>query len=353
MVVEQKLGFYDFGETDALLQASTNLNGFTVNMLYDAEIEDYRRVETKLWQLILNGNKKPAAAPTVRKAIKDRRAKIGFVNRSDLTNSVGNVLNDLRPNFNDAGQEVKAIAARLAFPHFGRSMSNQQGRPYGDEVAEATDSLLRESYRFLEMMLFNGDASVNPLEFNGLQSQSILPDHVFQVDIRGVQPQRIWQTVNEIVMRATTDREILRRITHIFTTGSAYVAIQQEAEAFGLKLLEKEVVPGLNVPSIMTGDGEKPVISSPYLDDLANQSGHDVLRVYLLDINAIEWHGVYPYGGEKTLEPQIFDVTNYLNGQYLVTERMLLLYGTPYLTNNALYRIDILAPLGSAWNVRT
>ncbi|QLE46362.1 hypothetical protein FD723_39825 (plasmid) [Nostoc sp. C052] len=351
MAVAQNIGFYDFKETDTLLQASTNLNGFSVNMNYDDEIQDYRRMETKLWQLILAGNKKPAAAPTVRKVIKDRRAKIGFVNRNDLSDSQSNIKNDLRRNFDDPGQEVKAIAARLSFPHFARSMNDQQGRPYGDEVAEDTDDMMREAYRFLEMMLFNGDANTNPLEFNGLQSQSILDDHVFQVDIRGVQPQRIWQTVNEIVMRATTDRETLRRITHVFTTGAAYVAIQQEAEAFGLKLLEKEVVPGLNVPSIMTGDGEKPIISSPYLDDLANVSGHDVLRVYLLDINAVEWHGVYPFGGERSLEPQIFDVTNYLNGEYLVTERMLLLYGTPYLKNNGLYRIDILAPLGSAWNI--
>jgi hypothetical protein len=352
MTIVQPLGFYDLEQTEQALQASAiNLGGFAVNQNYDPEIEDYRRMETTLLRLILQGNKKAAVSPTVRKLVKDKRANIGFVNRSDLSSATGNTMNDLRLNYDDPGQEVKAFAARLSFPHFARSMSEQQGKPYSDQVAEDTDDLLRESFRFFEMMLFNGNAAVNPLEFNGLQSQMVLPDHIFTIDITGTEPDRIWQTINEIAMRAATDRQTLRKISHVFTTGAAYVALQKESESYSTRFADKEIVPGLNVSMIMTGAGEKPVISSPYLNDLGNQAGYDILRMYLIDITCVEWHGVYPYGGTKTFDPQIFDITTYLNGQYLVTERMLLCYGTPYLKNNGLYRIDIRAPLGSAWNL--
>lgn len=357
MAIVQKVGFTEYEETQGILEAAAaNLGGFTINQDYDPEIEDYRLMETKFWRMIPQGNKKLAAAPTVKKIVKDKRARVGFVNRTDLSSSVSTNKTDLQRNLSDPGQEVKAISGLLDFPHFARSMNEQQNRPYGDEVGEDTDDMLKEAFRYLEMSLFRGDASVNPLEFNGLQAQIVEPNHIYTVDLTATEPERIWQRVNEIVMRATTDRNIMRKITHIFTTGSAYVELQKQVESTSTRFMEKEVIPGVRVPSLMTGDGEKPIISTPYLDNLSNVSGpssapHDVLRMWLLDINAVEWHGVLPYGGTRSLDPQIFDVTQYLSGQYLVSKRLMLMYGTPYLRNSSLYRIDIKAPLGSAWNV--
>lgn len=355
MAVEASIGFRSVQETqDLFLQASaTNLGGFLINQNYDTEIEDYRRMITKFWQMIPQGNKKPARSPIVQKIKKDKRAKVGFVDRGDLSGAIPNTKTDLERNLNDPGQEVKAISATLDFSHFARSMAAQQGRPYGDEIAEDTDDMMKEAYRFLEMQLFRADASVDPLEFNGLQAQGLPDDHVFNVDLTAASPESIWEKINEVTMRATTDREILRSITHIWMTGGAYVQVQKETKNTEMKLNQTEIIPGVRVPAIMTGDGEKPLISTPYLDDLPGVDGGDILRIYLLDMNAIEWHGVKPDGGISTFEPQIFDVTGYLNGEFLVLKRLLLMYGTPYVKNNSLYRIDVKAPLGSSWHYRT
>jgi hypothetical protein len=231
-------------------------------------------------------------------------------------------------------------------------MHEQQNRPYYDEIATDTDDMIMECWRFIEMSLFSGDADTDPLSFNGMESQMTLPSHIWEINTTGTQPQRIWEIINEIVMRAATDRNVLRRITHIFMTGAAFVTLQRELGSSQIRFGdEKEIIPGYTVPSIMTGAGELPIVTSPYLQDLADVNGNDILRVYLVDINAVEWHYVRPYGGKDSPDPQIFDVTMYLANEPLVTERQLIMFGTPYLKNNGIWRIDVRAPRGSAWNV--
>ena len=355
----ETLGFQSQTNVETIQAEAMNLGGYVINRDYVPEILDYRRTQTVFWQLLKN--KKPAPAPIVRRIYKDRRPHVGFVTRHNLSAATENHDYQLPKNLNDPGQEVKAVAATLDFSHFARSMHIQQGRPYGDSIAEDTQDLIVEAYRFLEMSLFRGDAAANDLEFNGLQKQLTLQTNIDSMDITTPEytsgdsnAPTIWRKINQMVMRATSDRETLRRITHIFMTPEFFVKFQEEIDKrknYVLQMDGYEVIPGVVVPAVMTGAGLLPIITSVYLDNIPNQNGADVLRCWLINIDEIEWYGVYPDGGDKTFEPQIFDVTNYLAGQYLVIKRFLLMYGTPYLKNNALWRLDMRAPLGSAWNV--
>lgn len=352
------IGFKSIDSVQEILAEAQNLGGFVINQNYDPEIEDYRRMIPKFWNMIPSSNKKVANSPLVRKLAKTNRTRVGFVDRDDLSAAEAN--SKVSKDFNDPGQEVKALAATIDFSHFSRSMSAAQNRPYGDEVAEDTDELIQETYRFLDIQLFQADAAQNPNEFNGLPAQMPNnPSHIFEVDLTdSASPEIIHKKVNEIVMRVATNRDTLRQVSHIFCTGAAYVRLQDEVA--DVKQNVMEIIPGYNVPAIMTGDGQKPIISSPYLDDVADvqntgDSGtsYDYLRMWLLDMSKLEWRGVPPEGGDGGLEPQIFDVTQYQNGNYLVLKRLLLMYGTPYLKNQALWRLDIKVPFGQAWNYMT
>jgi hypothetical protein len=358
MTIEHNFQFRSFDETQNVLQASASpLGGFTVIQDYDRVVLDYRREKTRFWRMIPDDNKKPARSPTVQKIKRDKRAKIGFANRMDLSGTQHNRKEDLALNLQDPGQPVRALTASLDFSHFARSMARQQGFPYGDEIAENTDSMLKEAYRFLEMSLFSAvNTPESPHAFNGLQAQQTAGGHVLRVDTMAETPDSIVDTVNEICMRSATDRNNLRTISHLLFTGAAYTMLQKECKANTININEVEVIPGLIVPAIQTGDGLKPIVITPYLDDVADEEGrgtNDLVRIYPIDMDCVEWHGVYPDGGTETLEPQIFDMTAgmYASTQPLTLKRMLLQYGTPYLLNDGLWKIDIVVPRGKAWSL--
>src|SRR5919199_3690025 len=116
MPVATPLGFQNYQQTYSELQASAaNLGGFTINQNYDPEIEDYRRKETVFWELIPAANKKPAAAPTVKKIVRDKRPQVGYANRGDLSGAVENRKQDLALNLDDPGQDVKALSAKYRY----------------------------------------------------------------------------------------------------------------------------------------------------------------------------------------------------------------------------------------------
>lgn len=356
MPVEMEMGFQDPGITQSFLTqaAATQEGRYTVQQDYDPEIEDILRKETMMWQLITS--KKPANAAIVRKIKKANRPTIGFVNRGDLSGVYDNPNLPPSKDLSDPGQEVKALAGSIQFEHFGRSLADQQGRPYGDEVAEETNDMLINAARFLEMSLFTGDAdAAGGLEFNGIDKQtptSPSNNHVFTANITTATPDSIVDKLNEIVVRATNDRNVLRRITHIFCTGAASLKIRDEVGQQHLYENRQEINAGIRVPGIVTPNGILPIITSPYINDLDGGAGNDVCRFYLIDIDSLEWRGVYPFGGVKTFQPQLFDITNTINGLPLVEKRMCLMYGTLYAKNGGegIYRLDVTVPPGSVWN---
>jgi hypothetical protein len=275
----------------------------------------------------------------------------------DLSATVHNRKEDLNLNLNDPGQPIRALTSSVSFPHFPRSVAKAQGMPYGDEIAENTDSMLKEGYRFLEMALFNSrNTPETPHAFNGLQAQQTEEGHVFTVDTIGDTPESIVDTINEVCTRIATDRNVRRKVTHLMVTGAAYTAISREVRANSIKVNMVEIIPGVRVPAIITGAGEVPIFMTPYLDDVADPAGddsHDVVRIFPLDLECVEWWGLIPDGGTETIEPQIFDMSAsmYSATTPLVMQRMMLLYGTPYLNNEGLWRIDVRVPRGRAWSL--
>lgn len=347
MAITETVGWRDVEAT------AINIDGYTVNQEYEPEILDYRRENTVFWQMIPEGNKRKARSATIQHVERNKRHKVGFVDRSDLSGAVNNPKTEHELDLNDPGEEVKALMGTATFDHFGRSLARQQNYPWTDEVATDTDDMLTETYRYLEMALFRGNASLNPFEFNGLQRQMPPSGHVFEVDLTTNPPDSIWKMMNYVVMKVAHDRSVLRKVTHFFVTGSAMVKLQEEVVESVLKFNQLEVIPGVVVPTVQTGDGQKPVISSPYLDDVADVDGtnsYDYLRIFAIDIRSVFWYGVIPDGGKETYEPQIFDLTQFQNNQYLVLKRGVLSYGTPKLLNQGLWRIDLKVPRGTAWN---
>lgn len=349
------IGFRSVESVEKLLVQgqATNLGGFTVNQDFDPEIEYYLRKETIFWQLIRN--RKPAQSAIIKKIREGALPTVGFVNRSNLGGAPHNPLTATQNQLDDPGQEVKALAGTIEFPHFERSLYEQQNRPYGDTVADETKDLLVSMARFLEMSLFTGDATADPMSFNGIDRlMNTVSQHVFTVD-KTVVGTSISRMVNEVVVRATTDRNILRKITHIICSGAGSLAIQEEIGQTVYYTNTNEVVPNVRVPGIMTANGQIPIVPTPYIDDIPATGSvtTDTIRIYLIDIDSIEWHGVFPFGGRSTFEPQIFDVTQYISGTPLVEKRMALMYGTPYAKNRGegIYRIDVSMEQGSTWNV--
>jgi hypothetical protein len=349
MALIQPVGFGDVYQTEALLEASaTTLGGFTINQNFDPEIEDILRSETVFWQLL---PKRAAQAPIVQKIKKTTRPQVGFIDKMNLTGSTMTPHANTALDLTDPGEEVKAIAGRIQFNHFPRSMANQQGNPYLDEIAEETNDLIVSCARKIEMGLFRGNKTTDPLQFSGLDAFCRV-DHTFTANITTATPDRIADKLNEICMRATTDRDVIRRVTHIFCSGAGSLFLQREIDDRMLYQNLMEVTPGVKVPGIVTSNGVIPIIVSPYVTDVDGGAGTDTLTFYALDMQTLEWNGVFPYGGSRKYDPQIFDISNTINGMPLVEERFVLLYGClyPRFSAEGIWKLNVTAPSGSTWS---
>lgn len=352
-------GFAPIGQVERVIQANaTHMGGWTVNQAFNPEIYDILRNNTVFWQLIRN--KVAAPGNIVQKIRKLARPSAAFVDKFNLTTlpqtapAVAIHQNDMvdsRLNLDDPGQEIKAIAGTVEFDHYPRSLANQQGNPYLNEVVRQTEDLLVETSRKLEMALFRGSVATDPLQFNGLDA-FCQPEHTFTADITAAEPDSIADKLNEICMRATTDRNVIRKITHIFCSGAGSLFLRREMDDRLIYSNLVEIVPGVQVPAILSAEGRIPIVSSPYVTDVDGGAGADTLTYYLIDMSTLEWNGVYPFGGAKTLEPQIFDISNTINGLPLLEKRMVLMYGCLYPDHGAegIWKLNVTAPSGSTWS---
>lgn len=335
------------------LQAQAqNLNGFVVRDDFLPTLGDYRRKETVLWQLI---NKVYARAATVKEMLHTARPVVEFTNRSALGDSPENPIGTLDKDLSDPGQDLKALAGKIDVDNFGRSLYEQQGRPYFEQISMYTDDMITQAMRILEFALIDGDATANNgYQFNGFTRQ-MAPNHTFTATKIGSSPDQINDKLDEIVMRASTDVNVLRKITHIVCSGAGYRQLQKELKELQQWHNMVTITPGVNVPSIVTAIGSIPIITSPYIKDTPANTGNGTperVNYWLIDITQLEWHGLVPYGGQRTLEPQIFDVRNIINGKPLLDKRFLLSYGTLYCKNRGqgIYKLEVDVPDGSIWN---
>lgn len=331
---------------------ATNIGGFTVNQDLQKMVVDYRRKNTYFWQML---EKLPARNPKIQEIRRNTFPNVGFVDRNDLSTTPVNDIASIPADLSDPGQDVKAIAGLLNVTHFGRSMEFAQGSIYGDSVAQDTDDLIVSVYRTLEKYLFTGDASAGGgTQFNGL-AYLASPDaeNSYALDYTVANPTKIVQKLEEITTRVANHSFWNHRITHIFCSAGGYELIRKETENRNTLFNQVEFTPGVQVPAINSAMGNVPLLTTPYLFDVIGTGSTpvDTITYYLVDDSTLSWRGLAPFGGVDTFEPQIFDVSNIVNGVPLLEKRFVLLYGTPYARNRGkgIYKLVVTAPSGSGF----
>lgn len=327
--------------------AAQALDGFTVADDFTMPIGDYLRDEKSivLWPML---RKKKAEADLNREMIKEGYPPVGFTNKIDLTPPVTQA--DFAPHdLSDPGQQNKCLAGIIKLPFYSQSLWDQQGRPYGPQLADKTANLITAMSLTMENTLFNGDASSNPMQFNGLAAQ-MAPDQVREIDV--TIGHRVIKAIRGIVRLAISNVEILKGVTHVFTSSLGIELIEEEAET---KLTYQNlgtIKPGLSVPSINTQAGSIPLINSPFLIDSEEPDG-DYITYWLIDMNTIDWKGVIPKGGSNTFNPQIFDVTKYMHEEYMIEQRMAIMFGTLHALNRGrgIWKLRVKVPTGTVGNI--
>lgn len=350
-MVQNKDGTLEYTGFHSRIQAAaTELDGFVVRDDFMPYIREYIRKNTVFWALIQN--KEPAEADLVREVREDSDPVTGFFAKNDMNSLTETGTNYSPLDLTDPGQSVKAGGGLIEISHYSRSLHSQQGRPYGDQLSRKTAKLISSSTKSLERALFKGDSSSNPLEFNGLDVQ-IPSGNVIEADKTTDPPDSISKKLRSIVRYAINDDERLRNITHIFTSGLGVEFIEDELYDKLTYRNLNEIRPNFNVPAINSQNGQIPVIPSPYLNDVQGATGTDpdYVEYYLINLDHVFWRGVYPYGGARTFDPQIFEVSSYTDADmtYLVEKRLCLFYGTLFLGNQgfSFYKLRVKVPPGT------
>lgn len=335
----------NFHEISAI---AAELDGFTVRRDYMSVIKRYLRENTIFWPML---KKEAAESDPVQELLEGPDPTAGFVDKISL-NPPENPAN-LSPHDLTAPMEyIKGIGGVIRFNHYAKSLYQQQGRPYGDIVSRKTDRMMIRIVKILEKALFTGNATTNPLQFNGLDSQMPASQQYAADATTG---DSVVRKIRGIVRLAMDDEDVLKNITHIFCTGLGMNIIENEMENRLEYFNQDTIRPGVKVPFINTHAGQIPIITSPYIDDIDGGVNKDVIRFYLLDMNTLSWKGVYPDGGDKVFEPQIFEVAKYTTDAtpYLVEKRMALCYGTLFAGNRGfgIHRLDMSVASGTIGSI--
>lgn len=344
---------YELGGWSEFRAAAENLQGFTVRDDFMAAIGRYLRRNTIFWPLL---KKERAEADIVREILEEQFPTTGFFSKSgSAMDPPENVFDANDNDLTDPGQEVKANGGVISLSHYGRSLAAQQGNPFGDQVNQKTKNLIVSAARTLERSLFNGNAGTNPLEFNGIKQQ-IAADHTKEISL--IEGDSVVQALRTICRFAVNDEDMIRDITHIFTSGLGLELIEQEMDDKLHYQNLDQVRPGLKVPSIITQSSNQgqptPLITSPYLLDEqgATEADPDIVDYWLLDMSKLCWKGVIPYGGPSNganvYNPQIFEVRSN-SAPYLIDSRLCIQYGTLYSKNRGqgIYRLRVRVPNGT------
>ena len=333
LVELQTAGFHAQSSFQQVMAAAESVGGFTVRQDYLPYIRNYLRRETIFWPLL---RKEPARTDLVQELREESHPQTAFFDKNQAQppeTPSSHPTSDASTN-PDPGQRIKAAGGVVEINHYGRSLLGMQGDTYGDQMAKKTNDLFASTSKTVEWALFAGDASANPLSFNGVGRQ-MAGEHTKVADKR--EGHVVYRKLRRLVRLAVTQFDIARSITHIFTSGLGLELIEEEMDA-KLEYCNLDVVrPGLRVPGLNTqGDSQgaaTPIITSPYLQD-RDMGEWAEIDYWLVDMNTLCWKGVYPVGGQQTFEPQILEVSYYADGsEYLVQKRICLIYGTLYAEN--------------------
>lgn len=326
---------------------ATALDGFTVREDFMSAIRTYIRKKMVFWPLL---KKERADADLVREILEGAEPTTGFFSKSTL-DPIETPADFPAHDLTDPGEYIKAGGGLIHISHYSRSLYQQQQRPYGDIIATKTKNLIISTCKKLEEALFLGDATADPLSFNGMIKQ-MDPTHQYTANI--TTGDSVVRKLRALVRLAVSDKVVMRNITHIFTNALGLELIESEMDNRLEYVNVDQITPGLRVPGIITqGDTQgrpTPIFTSPYIDSVADVGG-EFVDYYLVDMDSMSWKGVIPEGGTDTFDPQIFEVSKFTGNAtpYLVEKRMCLFYGTLYATKaggSSIYRLRVTVPAG-------
>jgi len=348
-----RVGFKSKIKFDEVLASAQDVGGFTVRQDYLSTIRNHIRRNTVFFPLL---RKEPTLFELVKELREASHPEAGFFDKAkpsapELPETPSDHPTSDVSTDPDRGQLVKAAGGVIATNHFGRSLLRMQGNnPYGvDQRVKKKNDLIVSTVKTIERACFRGDASANPLSFNGLGLQMAM-GHSFVADTR--LSHVVYKKVRSVVRLAVSDETIDREITHIFTSCLGLELIEEEMDAKLSNVNLDEVRPGLKVKALNTqGDvqGEPtPLIPSPYIRDRVNAEGEGEIDFWLVDMRTLSWRGVFPEGGmEGVYEPQVLEAVYYSDdSEYLVDKCICLIYGTLYAENRGqgIWRLTVKVP---------
>ena len=345
-----------------LIQAQAyNSGGFTLLNDFIPEVLDALYRAAPFWASL---TKKAASADNVREIIRTGLPVAGFTSKADLATATAKSATNLRDGtaitgdnsrnlLDDPGQEVKCITGPLSWTNYAQSLYNQQGQPFGDQVAQDTDDMITSMAKSLEKALYSGNATTNPLEFNGIIAQMATDtarhQFLYTHDLTAATPESLSIVIPRTCAKIIASRDFDRDVTEIHTSAAGLSLLQEEWAKARINLSETEYVPGVTVPGIMGANGRMiPIVVSRYLDDDATPADGDLINYLFIDKALIDWRGVVPMGGSG-FNPQIFDL---VNAQHLTERRLGLCYGTLFAhgRGQGISRLQVKAANGKAWS---
>lgn len=329
-----------FHEIEAM---ATALDGFTVRNDYQSVVKNYMREEMTFWPLL---PKIPAEADPVQELTEGPEPTSGFMSKIDL-NPPENASDLLAHAPIGTPQGIKAAGGVIKIGHYARSLYRQQNQPYGNIIGRKTEKLIISTCRSVEQALFTGDATTNPLQFNGLYNQMATANRYTASVVDG---DSVVKKLRGIARLASSDPLLLNSVDTIFTSGLGVELIEEEVDTKLEYHNLESIRPGLRVPAIITQSGTIPIIPTPYIQDTDGGAGNDTVYYYLVNMKSLTWKGVYPDGGDRTFDPQIFEVGQYTASAtpYLLDKRLCLIYGTLHAENagRGIYRLAVTVPPG-------
>lgn len=356
------------GPQEILAQAY-NFNGVVLRDDYTSIINDYRNKERPaIWNTV---SKQYAMDRRVGEMARRKTPKVGWVNTTGLEPTGNAAPQQMPPVDNpnpdtdeDRFQYVRAIVGMIENDHFAVSLATQQeqewGRTYINALADETTELLNGFWRMVHNELINGRQNdlTNPHAFNGL-TYYLRPDHTIQHDVTVNGAARVSEMLSRVRFEALSAKYINRDVGVIMCSYAGLNYLQAEL-VNSRWITEIETVPGIKVTGVMCGPSVLPVIASPYINDeigalVGETQNPDYLNYHLYDPDAFEWHGVVPSGGNRSFEPQFFDIRSHVGPNAttrpLIQQRLLLFYGTTYFKNlgENYYSLRVKVPHGTAF----
>ena len=328
-------------------------------------IGDYREKEpSPLWTMGLT--KRYATHPVISQAVRNNVASTGPVSRDTLASVPTGILPtvDFPTGGLGDGEEVKAIAGIIEGAEFGRAMQRQQnrllGNPYGYNADdyEAKHELLISYIRTMNRLLVSGDATANPLEFNGITN--LVPDTNVEIWDAITATYPIQQKLRNFIVSKTRDRSTVIEIDCIMasSTGHSYVLNQIENNHIYYNRDNQVITPGFQVTDIDVANKKVPLVSDKWIDDEAdvtlNSEQVDILNYYLFFKKHTQWHGVLPSkqpfrNNSLDFEPLVIEINNMVDGSPMLNQMLILTFGTTFLENQgrSMYKLRVAVPRGT------